>query len=454
MSTRVLIVDDEREMGTMLRDGLRGRGYDASCCGSSDVAFAEVMDARADVVITDIRMPNMNGIELCDRIVANRPDVPVAVMTAFGDLQTAIATIRAGAFDFLAKPFDIDDLVLVVERAINQRTLREEVKRLRMERGESNSSSALLGESAALRSVARMIQRVADTDSVVLVTGETGTGKELVARAIHEQSRRRDGTFVAINCGALPDALLESELFGHVRGAFTDARENRTGLFAEASGGTLLLDEIGDMQPSMQVKLLRALETRTVRPVGSNVEVPFDARIIAATHRDLDTAVEEGRFREDLLYRLNVIPIELPPLRGRGGDVLVLAQHFLDRFSQRADKKVRGLSQAVAERLLSYAWPGNVRELQNAIERAVALAQHEQIVVEDLPAKIRDYRRSHVIVTADDPEELVSMEEVERRYVARVLESAGGNKNFAARILGWDRKTLYRRLERWSRRST
>jgi len=446
---RVLIVDDEIEMGRMLVDGLRSKAYEASHCASADEAFSIVMEGKADLVATDLRMRGMNGIELCQRIAVNRPDVPVVVMTGFGTLDTAIETIRAGAFDFLTKPFGLDALVLVVERAISQRNLREEVKRLRLASHAREPLQGLLGESAPMQAVTELVNRIAETDTTTLVTGETGTGKELVARAIHERSKRRDGPFIAINCGAMPASLLESELFGHVKGAFTDARDNRTGLFVEANGGTLLLDEVGEMPLSMQVKLLRALETRTVRIVGSNIERAFDVRVVAATNRDLESAVEEQAFREDLLYRLNVIQVSLPPLRARGNDVLALAQHFLHRFAQRGKKNVTGFLVAVAEKLLAYAWPGNVRELQNAMERAVALAEHEQIVVDDLPEKIRDYQPSHFLVTANDPEELVSMEEVERRYALRVLEAVGGNKSLATRILGWDRKTLYRRLERW-----
>ncbi len=446
---RVLIVDDELEMGRMLVEGLRAKAYDASHCASADEAFSLVMEGKADLVATDLRMRGMNGIELCQRVAANRPDVPVVVMTGFGTLDTAIETIRAGAFDFLTKPFGIDALVLVVERAISQRDLREEVKRLRIATHAQEPLDGLLGESAPMRAVTELVNRIAESDSTTLVTGETGTGKELIARAIHNRSARRAGPFVAINCGAMPAALLESELFGHVKGAFTDARDNRTGLFVEANGGTLLLDEVGEMPLSMQVKLLRALEARMVREVGSNVERPFDVRIIAATNRDLETAAVEQSFREDLLYRLNVIQVALPPLRARGNDVLALAQHFLQRFAHRGKKNVNGFLVAVAEKLLAYSWPGNVRELQNAMERAIALAEHEQIVVDDLPEKIRDYQPSHFLVTANDPEELVSMEEVERRYALRVLEAVGGNKSLATRILGWDRKTLYRRLERW-----
>ncbi len=446
---RVIVVDDDNDMRSMLADVLRKQGHDATAFESADEAFACVMRGEADIVVTDLRMRGMNGVELCERIVANRPDVPVIVMTAFGTLETAISTIRAGAFDFLTKPFEHDVLVLAVERAAYQRGLREQVRRLELAQ-EPTGDGRILGDSPAIQAVSALIARVARSETTILVTGETGTGKELVARALHDKSDRKNGPFVAINCGALPETILESELFGHARGAFTDAKVDRSGLLVEASGGTLFLDEVGEMPLSMQVKLLRALDTRTVRPVGKGGEVPFDARIVAATNRDLESAVEARTFREDLLFRLNVIRIALPPLRSRGGDVLVLAQRFIERFAARSKKAVSGLSAAAAEMLLAYAWPGNVRELQNAIEHAVALAQHEQIVADDLPERIRSYRRSHVLVAGDDPTELVSMEEVERRYALHVLDAVSGNKSMATRILGWNRKTLYRRLARWN----
>jgi two-component system response regulator HydG len=297
--------------------------------------------------------------------------------------------------------------------------------------------------------VHELVERIADSDASVLITGESGTGKEVVARALHRGGRRKDGPFVAINCAALPETLLESELFGHERGAFTDARAARSGLFVQANGGTLFLDEIGELPLPLQPKLLRALQERVVRPLGGEREIPFDVRLVAATNRDLDTAVHDGRFREDLYFRVNVIHVPLPPLRARGGDILLLAQTFVGAYGARSGKQVTGLSPQAAERLLAYAWPGNVRELENCIERAIALAQHDQILPDDLPEKIRDYRRSHVLVASDDPAELVPLEEVERRYILRVLEAVGGNKSQAAQVLGLGRKTLYRKLEEY-----
>ena len=447
MSTRVLIVDDDRTMCEYLEAELRARGLTTVSETSADAAFERLTAEELDVVVTDLRMRGTGGLELCARVVQNRPDVPVIAITAFGSLETAVATIRAGAFDFITKPFDIEELVIAIERAARHRALREEVKRLQRMVDSAARFDEMLGASPAMHAVYDRIARVADSDATVLVTGESGTGKELVAHALHRRSKRAGGPFVAINCSALPESVLESELFGHARGAFTDAKAARKGLFVDADGGTLFLDEVGEMPLSVQPKLLRALETRMVRPVGGSAEVPFDVNLVTATNRDLESAVAEKRFREDLFYRINVVHVELPPLRARGNDVLLLAQHFLERFAAKSGKPVLRMSSAVAQKLLAYAWPGNVRELQNCVEQAVALARFEELTVEDLPARIRDYRRAHVLVVADDPTELVPMEEVEKRYILRVLEAAGGNKSIAARILGYDRKTLYRRLD-------
>jgi two-component system response regulator HydG len=392
----------------------------------------------------------MSGLELCARVAENRPDVPVIVITAFGTVDHAIGAIRAGAYDFIIKPFDTEVLSFALERALQHSRLREEVKTLRRVVADASHFGSLIGTSSAMGSVYDLLGRIADSPATVLVTGESGTGKEVAARALHERGPRKGKPFVALNCSAVPEQLLESELFGHARGAFTDARAARAGLLLQANGGTLLLDEIGDMPLALQPKLLRALQERTLRPVGGDEEVPFDVRVIATTNRDLRALVEEERFREDLYFRINVIHVEMPPLRARGGDVLLLAQHFIDVHAARAGKQVKGLSPGAAEKLLAYSWPGNVRELQNSIERAIALTQHDRIVVEDLPETVRAYKRSHVLIATDDPSELVPLSEVERRYVLRVLEAVGGNKTSAAQILGMTRKTLYRKLEEYS----
>jgi two-component system response regulator HydG len=449
MKGRILVVDDDRNMCELLESGLRRREFEVVSSVAADEAVSAMANQEFDVVVTDLNMRGMNGVELCERISGNQPDVPVIVITAFGSLDTAVAAIRAGAYDFITKPFEVQSLSLTLERAVQHRRLRQEVTRLRRVVSDSQHLGEILGASPAMKHVYDLLDRVAETDASVLITGESGTGKELAARALHARSKRQQGPFVAINCSAMPESLLESELFGHAQGAFTGAKEAHDGLFVRAHRGSLFLDEIGEMSLGLQPKLLRALQERTIRPVGGDAEVEVDARIIAATNRDLESAVEDKRFREDLFYRINVIHIDLPPLRARGSDVLLLAQHFVARYAGQFDKQVVGLSAAAAEKLMAYAWPGNVRELQNAIERAVALTRFEQLVVEDLPEKIRDYRRSHVLVTSDDPSELVPLEEVERRYILRALEALGGNRTLTARTLGLDRKTLYRKLQRY-----
>jgi two-component system response regulator HydG len=394
-------------------------------------------------------MEGMNGFAFCERVTANRPDVPVVMITAFGNLDSAVSAIRVGAYDFITKPFDVEALRLTLSRAIQHRRLRDVVKRLRQAVSDTRGLDPMIGASAPVQKVKELIERVADADAALLITGESGTGKELVARAVHQRSRSSTGPFVAINCAAIPEALLESELFGHVKGAFTDARAPRQGLFLKANGGTLFLDEIGEMPLGMQPKLLRALQERTVRPVGGDREIPYEARIITASNRDLETEVAERRFREDLFYRINVLRIDVPSLRVRGNDVLFLAQHFLQQFSQQTGKKVVGLSQPVAEKLMAYSWPGNIRELQNCIERAVAFTRFDELTVDDLPEKIRNYRATDVDIPGVGLHEVLTIDEVERRYITRVLKQLDGNKTMAAELLGLDRRTLYRKLERW-----
>jgi two-component system response regulator HydG len=449
MTGRALIVDDDRSMCELLQAGLTKRGFDVTFRTSAAESLELLQTQDFDVLVTDMNMHGMSGLELCERAIASRPDVPVVVITAFGSLETAIAAIRAGAYDFVTKPLELDALQLNLERAVRHRVLRAEVKRLRQAVAATHPLPELIGDSTAMKQIYDLIERVAETDASVLITGESGTGKELVARALHQRSQRRAGPFVAINCAAMPETLLESELFGHVKGAFTDAKSAHSGLFAQANGGTLFLDEVGEMSLGLQPKLLRALQERKVRPVGGDAEVAFDARIVTATNRDLESAALEHRFREDLYYRINVIHIAVPPLRARGNDVLLLAQHFVTHFGKAFNKPARGISSAAAEKLVSYAWPGNVRELQNCIERAVALTRFEEIVIDDLPEKIRTYKRSHVVLDSDDPAELVTLDELERRYILRVLDRLGGNKSLTAQTLGLDRKTLYRKLQQY-----
>ncbi len=447
---KVLVVDDDRAMCEVLQKGLRFHGFEVHSLTEPEQAVDRLGSEDFDALVTDLNMKELSGLDLCERALAVRPTLPVILITAFGSMETAIGAIRAGAYDFLTKPFEIDVAALALKRAVQYRRLHDDLQRLQQLVNRSRGAEdELIGGSTAMERLRDLIDRVRDSEVTVLITGESGTGKQLVARALHLHGRRASGPFVAVNCAALPEPLLESELFGHARGAFTDAKSARTGLFVQANRGTLFLDEVGEMPLGMQAKLLRALQDRVVRPVGSDQETPFDARIIAATNRDLLEAVEQGRFRQDLYFRLNVLEIEVPPLRSRGSDALALAQSFLQRSASVAGKAIRDISPDAEQKILDYQWPGNVRELQNCMERAVALARFDRITVDDLPERIRNFSRSHVLVTAGQPEELVTLEEVERRYIRSVLEAVHGHRTAAARVLGLDRKTLYRKLERW-----
>lgn len=443
----VLVVDDDREMCELAEAGLSQRGYSVAWRLSPEEALDVIEREDYAVLLVDIHMEGMSGLDLCRAALAKRPDLVVVVMTGFGSLDHAIGAMRAGAYDFITKPVSMDALALALERAVRHRAMSDELRRLRR-RVESRELPNVVGASVVMQRVADVVDRVAETETNVLITGESGTGKELVARALHERSGRR-GPFLAINCAAVPENLLESELFGHARGAFTDARSARTGLFVEANQGTLFLDEIGEMPLGMQAKILRALQERKVRPLGASQELSFDARLIAATNRDLEAEVTDKRFREDLFYRINVVRVDVPPLRTRGNDVLLLAQHFLERAAARSGKSVTRLGRLVAERLINYDWPGNVRELENCMERAVALARFDEITMDDLPSKIREHRATEVYTLTDDPNELPPMHTVEERYIRKVLAAVGGNKTLAAKVLGFDRRTLYRKLERY-----
>lgn len=437
--TVVFVVDDEREMVDLVVIGLKKRGFTVVPFTSGAEAVAALATHDVDVIITDLNMKGMTGLELCQRVVLDRPDLPVLVLTAFGSFETAVGAIRAGAYDFVTKPVEIEALAIAVRRAAEHRALRGELKRLHEVVANTRGRGDLIGASPAMQRVYALIDQVSETDATVLITGESGTGKAMVARALHDRSRRKDGPFVSFNCAGVAEPLLERELFGG---------PTQPGVFAQASGGTLFLDEVGHMAMSTQPKLLRALQEKKVRPIGSETEVATDVRLIAATDRDLEEMVEDKRFREDLYYRINVIHIPLPPLRARGNDVLLLAQHMVRHYGTVFDKKVVGLSTAAAERLLAYEWPGNVRELGNCIERAVALAHFEEVQDEDLPDKIRAQQTRRSLSGTDLPE-LLTLEEIERRHVLRVLEACKGNRTDAAKMLDLDRKTLYRKLLRW-----
>jgi DNA-binding NtrC family response regulator len=445
MTNRILIIDDDASACQFLADALTVEGFATVWTIDPEEGLRLAEQPGMAAVITDVNMPKLQGIELCRQLVQKDPQLPVIVVTAFGSIDSAVTAMKAGAYDFVTKPFDVESVALSLQRALEHYQLKREVRELRAA-VELDRYGELLGKSDAMMSVYDMIDRLASSEASVLITGESGTGKELVARELHRRSQRSRGPFVAINCAALPEALLESELFGHVRGAFTDAKAARDGLFTRANGGTIFLDEIGDMPLGLQPKLLRALQEGSVRPVGASVELPFDARIITATNRDLEEAISTKLFREDLYYRLNVVQIELPPLRRRGADVLLLARALLAQLASKAGKSIVEISPAASEKLLAYDWPGNVRELRNCIERAVALSRSQAIDVTDLPPKVREHHARTVLVEANDSSELVPLEEVERRYILRVLSLCGGNKSVAARILGLNRKTLHRRL--------
>jgi two-component system, NtrC family, response regulator HydG len=449
----VLVVDDDSATCELLEAKLTREGLRVVCCNDGEAALRVIEEDSFDVVLADVLMDDMSGLELCSRVAGVEPDLPVVLITGDQTMERAIGAIRAGAYDFIAKPVELNHLVVTVERAVEHRRLNREVKLLRTAVQESARFENLVGQSSAMRKVYALLDRVGRSDASVLIGGESGTGKELVAKAIHERSARRAGPFVAINCAAFPATLLESELFGHEKGAFTDAKSGREGLFSRADGGTLFLDEIGEMPIEMQPKLLRALQERTVRPVGGNTEIPFNARVVTASNRDLEERVDQGAFRADLYYRINVVRIDVPPLRERGSDILLLARHFLDRFAERFGKEVIDIHPAAASKLMAYDWPGNVRELENCIERAVALTRSRELTLEDIPDNVRTFKASRFAIDVDSTQELLTMAEVEKRYLHRTLSMVSGNKSRAARILGVDRRTLYRMMERYEKES-
>ena len=451
MSIRALLLDDDVDLLRFLQAELSDRGYDVTLAKSGDCALAKAKtDGPFDVALLDVRMPGPSGLDVCRALSSACPDLPVVLMTGFGDMEAAISALRAGAHDFLTKPFETEALDVVLRRAAEQSAKQREVERLRDFVSDGEGFAGILGDSPEIRRLSDIVQRISGSDASVLVTGESGSGKELVARAIHSLSRRSRGPFVAINCAAMPDHLLESELFGHERGAFTGARAARVGLLRRAHGGTLFLDEIGDMSLSLQPKLLRALQEKLIRPVGSDHEVSFDVRVLAATHRNLQHAVRKGEFRADLFFRLNVISISVPPLRERGDDILLLAHRFLQEFARRDGKPLDGFAPGVASQLLRYDWPGNVRELRNTIEGAVTMARGQKVTLDDLPGLFLQHPGSTETVIASTGE-LLPLSEVERRHVLAILDAVGGNKSEAARILGVDRKTLQARLQRYGR---
>jgi two-component system response regulator HydG len=450
----VLLVDDEPDILEIGAATLRLRGHTVRTAQSAAEAIEAAHKTDFDVVLLDVHLGGTDGIDLCTRLLSQWPTLVVVVVTGDTSSVSALAAMRAGAFDYLTKPVRGDDLVLATERALRHHLKVDKPAPSEGRFSGAQGSDAILGNSAGVRHVLDVIARIASTSANVLVTGESGTGKELVARAIHLHSHRAKGPFIALNCAALPHELLESELFGHVRGAFTDAKTSRKGLFLEASGGTLFLDEIGEMPLATQVKLLRSLQERTVRPVGGTAEVPFDARLIAATNRDLAVDVAAKHFREDLYYRINVVTIAVPPLRQRRDDIPLLAESFLRRFAALQGKKVPVISAAAMERLVARSWPGNVRELENAIERAVSMSQSDVLGADAFTGDHAPPIEESAVVVASvpplTPETLVTADVQERLYVQYVLDRVGGNKSRAAEVLGYDRRTLHRKLKRAS----
>jgi two-component system response regulator HydG len=437
---RVLVVDDELSMAEMLAEGLVDRGYQASALATSRLAASILEREPIDLLVTDLRMPHTDGLGLLAISRRLDPTRPVIVMTAYSAVDTAIESIRQGAYHYMTKPFKVDELALFVEKALSESRLRREAISLRRALREKYGLENLIGTSAAMREVCDLVERVADAAAPVLIVGETGTGKGLVARAIHAQGSRAEAAFVAVNCAALPDNLLESELFGHVKGAFTGATANRVGLIEEADGGTLFLDEIGEMAPALQAKLLHVLESGTVRAVGANRERAVNARILAATHRDLRERVKAGTFREDLLYRLDVVTIALPSLRHRRDDLPTLVEHFLAQAkAKHPHSPVDKLSPETLARLLAHTWPGNVRELEHVIERAVLLGRESFVAAHELPPSVTEASASKGISFSG---EIVPMREAQRRYAAWAYERLGGRKLQTADKLGVDHKTL------------
>ncbi len=446
--SRLLIVDDDTAMREMLASLFRDRDYSVEEATSAAEALEQAGEQCFDVVLSDIRMPGKTGIEMVGELRGRLPETPVVLMTAFGSIDSAVESMRAGAFDYITKPFEPDTVVLTIERALERRALEEENRRLRRALDQTSSFGDLIGESPAMREIFALVRKVANSSSSVLVSGESGTGKEVVARTIHYSGNRAERPFVPINCTAIPEGLLESELFGHVRGAFTGAHATKQGLFEKADGGTLFLDEIGDMSLALQGKLLRVLQDREVRAVGGTQVTKVDLRIIAATNKVLSTEMEAKNFREDLYYRLNVIPIYIPPLRERPQDVPPLAKAFAIKHSP---NRVRTSSSSGRRYLAAVPWKGNARELENVIERALALSDATEIDAEDLrldPAACEGRDPSPAALAYAAAENRLTLRELESRYIEEVMRITDGNKVHAAKILGIDRKTLYRRAER------
>ena len=441
---RVLIVDDDQALVETICDGLADAGYDPHGLTVGREALVALEKEQFDALVTDLRLPVVDGMQLLSLSRRVAPERPVIVMTAFSAVDTAIESIRQGAYHYLTKPFKVDELALFLGRALDEARLRREAKALRRAMRDDFSLDNVIGRSGGMRDVCRLVSRIAEADVPVLILGETGSGKGLIARALHNEGRQAAGAFVSVNCAALPEQLLESELFGHVKGAFTGATSSRRGLIEEANGGTLFLDEIGEMALGLQAKLLHVLEQSVVRAVGSNKEINVDVRFVAATHRNLAARAASGEFREDLLFRLDVLSIEIPPLRQRGDDLPQLVEHFLQRAKRRHPRsQVERFSSEAMERLTHYGWPGNVRELENVVERCVLLAQGAEVTPADLPSSIAAAKPRELEFTGP----VLPLGDLARRYAAWALQRLEGRRMLAAEKLGIDRKTLAKLLD-------
>ena len=454
----VLVADDEASLRHVLTLVLQAQGYEVRAVGNGEEALAELEARDYDAVISDVRMPRVDGLTVLRKALARQPDLTFVVMSAYGQPDAALAAVAAGAFDYVSKPFKPEEVVLVLKKAEERRRLVTENRRLRRSGTDRDPLARIVGSSEVVKQLHRQILKVAPVSSTVLITGESGTGKELVARALHELSPRAAMPFVPVNCGAIPPGLVESELFGHARGAFTDARTAKRGLFAEADGGTLLLDEAGELPPPAQIKLLHFLQEGEIRAVGENRSERVDVRVLAATHRDLGKLVEKGEFREDLYYRLNVVNLAIPPLRARREDVLELAQGFLLRFNRELNRQtpVTGFEPGAEELLASYSWPGNVRELENAIERAVLLAEGNLVQVQNLPERIwsspRSAERGTPVVEASSQEDLSlkrAMRSLEERYIRAALRRTRGNRTRASELLEISHRALLYKIKEY-----
>jgi DNA-binding NtrC family response regulator len=445
----ILVIDDESGILDTLRILLKNEGFEVTVAQGGKAGLEALKAGAPDIVLTDVRMPQVTGIDILSAVREQDPETPVILMTAQASLQTAIQAVNEGAFYYIQKPFSNDDMVAICRRAADYRQLRAENKHLKQEirRRERSGQVKPLGKSRVFLDVMRLAEQVAPTESTVLIQGESGTGKEIIARYIHELSARSEGQFLSLNCGALPESLLESELFGHVKGSFTGAVRDKQGLFAAARGGTFFLDEIGEMSPATQVKLLRVLQEREAIPVGGTEAIPVDVRVVAATNRDLEDDIKRGRFRTDLYYRLNVIAIHLPPLRDRRDDIPIFVDAFLKRIAKEHGEEGKRLAPEATDAILAYDWPGNVRELENALERAVVLTKGETVPLSALPVKVSE-RRAEPLV-AERQHHSPTLDVIEQAYITWVLQSEGGNKTRAAEILGIDPSTLYRKLSRY-----